>query len=33
VAVVETDGLVPENVLAQLRENSAVKLARAVELG
>jgi len=32
VAVVETDGLVPENVLAQLRENPAVKLARAVEL-
>jgi D-3-phosphoglycerate dehydrogenase len=32
VAVVETDGLVPETVLAQLRENPAVKLARAVEL-
>ena len=31
VAVVSTDGLVPEDVLAQLRENPAVKLARAVE--
>ncbi len=30
VAVVETDGAVPESVLAQLRENSAVQLARAV---
>lgn len=28
VAVVETDGLVPETVLAQLRENRAVQLAR-----
>jgi D-3-phosphoglycerate dehydrogenase len=33
VAVVETDGLVPETVLAQLRDNPAVTLARAVELG
>jgi D-3-phosphoglycerate dehydrogenase len=32
IAVVSTDGLVPEEVLAQLRENPAVKLARAVEL-
>ncbi|HWQ54884.1 MAG TPA: phosphoglycerate dehydrogenase [Bryobacteraceae bacterium] len=32
IAVVSTDGLVPENVLAQLRENPAVKLARSVEL-
>ena len=32
VALVETDGAVPEDVLAQLRENSAVKLARSVEL-
>ncbi len=31
VAVVSTDGLVPEDVLAQLRENPAVKLTRAVE--
>ena len=31
VAVVETDGTVPESVLAQLRENPAVMLARAVE--
>ena len=31
VAVVSTDGLVPESVLLQLRENPAVKLARAVE--
>jgi D-3-phosphoglycerate dehydrogenase len=30
VAVVETDGVVPEPVLAQLRENPAVKLARTV---
>ncbi|MBX5496643.1 MAG: ACT domain-containing protein, partial [Bryobacteraceae bacterium] len=30
VAVVETDGAVPEAVLAQLRENPAVQLARAV---
>ncbi|HLY17618.1 MAG TPA: phosphoglycerate dehydrogenase [Bryobacteraceae bacterium] len=33
VAVVSTDNLVPEPVLAQLRENPAVKLARSVELG
>ena len=32
VAVVSTDELVPEGVLAQLRENPAVKFARAVEL-
>jgi D-3-phosphoglycerate dehydrogenase len=32
VALVETDEAVPEHVLAQLRENSAVKLARSVEL-
>ena len=32
VAMVETDTLVPESVLAQLRENPAVKIARAVEL-
>jgi D-3-phosphoglycerate dehydrogenase len=31
VAVVSTDGAVPEDVLAQLRENPAVKLARSVE--
>ncbi|MBI1788349.1 MAG: phosphoglycerate dehydrogenase [Acidobacteria bacterium] len=31
VAVVSTDGSVPESVLAQLRENPAVKVARAVE--
>ena len=31
IAVVSTDGAVPEDVLAQLRENPAVKLARAVE--
>jgi D-3-phosphoglycerate dehydrogenase len=31
VAVVSTDGLVPETVLSQLRENSAVQIARAVE--
>jgi D-3-phosphoglycerate dehydrogenase len=31
IAVVETDGMVPENVLAQLRANPAVKLARPVE--
>jgi D-3-phosphoglycerate dehydrogenase len=30
VAVVSTDGLVPEDVLAQLRENPAVKIARSV---
>jgi D-3-phosphoglycerate dehydrogenase len=32
VAVVSTDGLVPESVLAQLRENPAVKFARSVQL-
>jgi D-3-phosphoglycerate dehydrogenase / 2-oxoglutarate reductase len=32
IAVVSTDGPAPEGVLAQLRENSAVKLARSVEL-
>jgi D-3-phosphoglycerate dehydrogenase len=32
VAVVSTDELVPESVLAQLRENPAVEFARAVEL-
>ena len=31
IAVVSTDGLVAESVLAQLRENPAVKLARSVE--
>jgi D-3-phosphoglycerate dehydrogenase / 2-oxoglutarate reductase len=31
VALVSTDGLVPENVLAQLKENAAVKFARSVE--
>jgi D-3-phosphoglycerate dehydrogenase len=31
VALVSTDGLVPETVLAQLREHAAVKLARSVE--
>jgi len=31
VALVSIDGLVPETVLAQLRENPAVKFARAVE--
>ncbi|MGA2135977.1 MAG: phosphoglycerate dehydrogenase [Bryobacteraceae bacterium] len=33
IAVVSTDGLVPETVLHQLRENPAVKLARSVEFG
>jgi D-3-phosphoglycerate dehydrogenase len=33
VAVVSTDGVVREQVLAQLRENPAVKLARSVEFG
>ncbi len=33
VAVVSTDGVVPEAVLLQLRENPAVKLARSVEFG
>jgi D-3-phosphoglycerate dehydrogenase len=32
VAVVATDGLVPEDVLAQLREHPAVRFARSVEL-
>ncbi len=32
VAVVSTDGLVPESVLDQLRANPAVRFARAVEL-
>jgi D-3-phosphoglycerate dehydrogenase len=31
VAMVSTDELVPESVLAQLRENAAVKFARSVE--
>ena len=31
VAIVSTDGLVPESVLAQLRENPAVRFARSVE--
>jgi len=31
VALVSTDGLVPENVLAQLKENPAVRFARSVE--
>jgi D-3-phosphoglycerate dehydrogenase len=31
VALVSADGLVPENVLAQLRGHDAVKLARSVE--
>jgi hypothetical protein len=30
VAVAETEGVVPEAVLARLRENPAVKLARTV---
>jgi D-3-phosphoglycerate dehydrogenase len=33
LAVVSTDGVVPEPVLMQLRENPAVKLARSVEFG
>jgi D-3-phosphoglycerate dehydrogenase len=33
IALVETDSVVPESVLAQLRDNPAVKLARTVELG
>jgi D-3-phosphoglycerate dehydrogenase len=33
VAVVSTDGVVPERVLQQLLENPAVKLARSVEFG
>jgi D-3-phosphoglycerate dehydrogenase len=31
LAIVETDGLVPEAVLRQLLENKAVKIARVVE--
>ena len=31
VALVSTDGLVPESVLVQLKENPAVKFARSVE--
>ena len=31
VALVTTDEMVPETVLAQLRENPAVKFARSVE--
>jgi D-3-phosphoglycerate dehydrogenase len=31
VALVSTDGLVPEIVLAQLRDHAGVKFARAVE--
>jgi len=33
VALVSTDGLVPEAVLAQLRSHYAVKVARSVEFG
>ena len=33
VAVVETDGAVPDRVLAELKSNPAVKVARAVALG
>ncbi len=32
IAVVETDGVAPEPVLAQLREHAAVKIARAVAI-
>jgi len=32
VALVSTDAAVPEKVLAQLRENPAVKMAKSVEL-
>ncbi len=32
VAVVSIDGCAPESVLAQLRQNSAVRLARAVQV-
>jgi D-3-phosphoglycerate dehydrogenase len=32
LAVVETDGAVPESVISQLKENPAVKVARAVNL-
>jgi D-3-phosphoglycerate dehydrogenase len=31
LAIVETDGMVPEAVLKQLLENRAVKIARVVE--
>ncbi len=31
LAIVETDGAVPENVLAELKQNPAVKIARAVD--
>jgi D-3-phosphoglycerate dehydrogenase len=31
IALVTTDEMVPETVLAQLRENPAVKFARSVE--
>jgi hypothetical protein len=31
LALVSTDELVPESVLAQLKENAAVKFARSVE--
>jgi D-3-phosphoglycerate dehydrogenase len=33
LAVVETDGGVPDDVIAQLKQNPAVKVARAVDLG
>jgi D-3-phosphoglycerate dehydrogenase len=33
VAIVSTDELVPESVLTQLRENPAVRFAKAVEFG
>jgi D-3-phosphoglycerate dehydrogenase len=33
LAVVETDGGVPDSVIAQLKQNPAVKIARAVDLG
>ncbi|HOQ45431.1 MAG TPA: phosphoglycerate dehydrogenase [Bryobacteraceae bacterium] len=33
LAVVETDGSVPESVIAQLKQHPAVKVARAVHLG
>ncbi len=32
IAVVSTDVLVPENVLAELKSNPAVKVARAIDL-
>ena len=31
LAIVSTDGLVPESVLAELKENPAVRFARSVE--